>query len=65
LTAFLGVEVREAFRAVAEQQQLTGASLNLDRVHKSVLALIAHLLAKMASRRGKMTLPQKSSVGGL
>lgn len=62
LTDLLGVEVREAFRTVAGQQQLTGTSLNLDRVHKSALALIAHLLAEMASRRGKMPPPQQSPV---
>jgi hypothetical protein len=65
MTDFLGVEVREAFRAVAEQQQHTAPSLNLDRVHKSALVLIAHVLAEMASRMGKSAPPQKSSVGDL
>jgi hypothetical protein len=55
LTDLLGVEVHAAFRAVAEQQQITGLSLNLDRAHKSALVLITYVLAEMASRRGKMT----------
>lgn len=65
LTEFLGVEVREAFRAVAEKQQYAASSLNLDLVHKSALVLIAHVLAEIASRTGKITPPQKSSVGDL
>jgi hypothetical protein len=65
LTDCLGVEVREAFRAVAEQQHHTAPALNLDRMHKSALVLIAHVLAEMASRRDKITPPQKSSVGDL
>ena len=36
LTALLGVEVGEAFRAVAARQQHTASSLNLDRVHRVV-----------------------------
>ena len=58
LTALLGVEVREAFRAVAEQQRHTAPALNLDRVHKSALVLIAYVLAERASWSDKMTTPQ-------
>ena len=47
LTACLGVEVREAFRAVAGHQRHTASSLNLDRVHKSALVLIAQALAEL------------------
>ena len=65
LTALLGVEVHEAFRAVAAQQRHTAPALNLDRMHKSALVLIAHVLAEMASRRDKFTPPQTSLVGDL
>ena len=46
LTELLGVEVWEAFRAVAARQQHTALSLNLDRIHKSALVLISHVLAE-------------------
>ncbi len=45
LTELLGVEVNEAFRAVAARQQHAAPSLNLDRAHKSALVLLAHVLA--------------------
>jgi hypothetical protein len=34
MSVLLGVEVREAFRAVAAQQQHAAPSMNLDRAHK-------------------------------
>ncbi len=45
LTALFGVEVGDAFQAVAARQQHAALSLNLDRVHMSWLVLIAHVLA--------------------
>ena len=50
LTALLGVEVGEAFHAVAAKQQHAASSLNLDRVHKSTLVLVAHVLEEAVNR---------------
>jgi hypothetical protein len=49
LTTLLGIEVREAFDAVAASQHYPAPSLNLDRVHKSALLLIAYVLEKTTS----------------
>jgi hypothetical protein len=46
LTALLGVEVREVFERVAATQHHPASSPNLDRVHKSALVLLAHVLEK-------------------
>lgn len=53
MSVLLGVEVREAFSAVAAKQQHAAPSMNLDRAHKSALVLIAHLLAEAVHRAGK------------
>lgn len=50
LTALLGIEAGEAFRAVAVRQQHAASSLNLDRVHKSGLVLLAHVLGEAMNR---------------
>lgn len=50
LTALLGVEVGEAFRAVAARQQHAASSLNIDHVHKSGLVLLAHVLEEAMNR---------------
>jgi hypothetical protein len=44
LTTLLGIEAREAFDAVAAAQHYPAPSPNLDRVHKSALVLLAHVL---------------------
>lgn len=49
LTALLGVEVGEAFRAVAGRQRHAASSLNLDRAHKPALVLVAHVLEEAMS----------------
>jgi predicted transcriptional regulator len=51
LTALLGIEVREAFVAVATAQRYQSPSLNLDRVHKSTLVLLAYVLDKAAMKQ--------------
>lgn len=53
LSALLGVEVREAFRAVAAKQHHAAPSLNLDRAHKSALVLIAHVFEEALRRAGR------------
>ncbi len=50
LTALLGVEVKEAFRAVAAKQNHSAHSMNFDRAHKSALVLLAHVLTEETSR---------------
>ena len=50
LTELLGVEVGEAFRAVAASQRHDAQSMNLDRAHKSALVIIAHVLAGIPDR---------------
>lgn len=47
LTALMGVEVREIFDKVADAQHHPALSPNLDRVHKSALVLLAHVLGKV------------------
>lgn len=41
----LGVDVRQAFSTVATAQQIRGGAMNLDRAHKSMLVLLAHVLS--------------------
>ncbi len=50
LTELLGVEVGEAFRAVAASQRPDARSMHLDRVHKSALVIIAHALTGIVNR---------------
>ena len=42
----LGVDVRQAFSTVATAQQIRGGDMNLDRAHKSMLVLLAHVLSQ-------------------
>jgi hypothetical protein len=44
------MEVAQAFRAVAARQRHNAPSLNLDRVHKSALVLVAHVLTGVFKR---------------
>ena len=53
MSVLLGVEVHEAFRAVAAEQQHAAPAVNLDRAHKSALVFIAHVLAAAMHRAGK------------
>ena len=46
LTELLGMEGQKAFGAVAALQSHAGSGLNLDRIHKSALVLMAHVLAQ-------------------
>jgi hypothetical protein len=46
LTDLLGMDVRQAFDSVATAQQIRGGSMNLDRAHKSMLVLLAHVLTQ-------------------
>ena len=41
----LGMDVRQAFGTVATAQQIRGGAMNLDRAHKSMLVLLAHVLS--------------------
>jgi translation initiation factor 2 alpha subunit (eIF-2alpha) len=50
LTTLLGIEAREAFDAVAAAQHYPAPSLNLDRVHKSALILLAHVLGEATGK---------------
>lgn len=51
LTELLGIEVREAFAAVAAAQRYQSPPLNLDRAHKSTLVLLAYVLDKAVGER--------------
>ena len=51
LSALIGIEVREAFVAVATAQRYQSSSLNLDRAHKSTLVLLAYVLGKAARKQ--------------
>ena len=42
----LGMDVRQAFGTVATAQQIRGGAMNLDRAHKSMLVLLAHVLSQ-------------------
>jgi hypothetical protein len=47
LKVLMGVDVREAFERVAVAQHHPASSINLDRVHKSALVLLAHVLERV------------------
>ena len=53
ISVLLGVDAREAFHAVAEEQPHAAPSLHLDRADQSALVLIAHVLAAAMHRAGK------------
>lgn len=42
----LGIDVRRAFNEVALTQQIRSGGMNLDRAHKSMLVLLAHVLTQ-------------------
>jgi hypothetical protein len=42
----LGIDIRQAFGTVATAQQIRGGAMNLDRAHKSMLVLLAHVLSQ-------------------
>jgi hypothetical protein len=46
LSVSLGMDVRQAFDEVAVTQQIRGGGMNLDRAHKSMLVLLAYVLAQ-------------------
>ena len=46
----LGIDVRQAFSAVAAAQQIRGGAMNLDRTHKSMLVLLAHVLSQKSGK---------------
>jgi hypothetical protein len=46
LSERLGMDVRRAFNEVAITQQIRSGGMNLDRAHKSMLVLLAHVLAQ-------------------
>lgn len=46
LSEILGMDVRRAFNEVAVTQQIRSGGMNLDRAHKSMLVLLAHVLAQ-------------------
>jgi hypothetical protein len=50
LGELLGMDIREAFDSVTRIQQIRGGDMNLDRAHKSMLVLLAHVLAHSTSR---------------
>lgn len=52
LSEFLGMDVREAFDAIAAIQQIRSGNMNLDRAHKSMLVLLAHVLAQSTRKSG-------------
>jgi len=50
LGQLLGMDVRQAFDSVTHVQQIRGGDMNLDRAHKSMLVLLAHVLAQSKGR---------------
>jgi predicted DNA-binding protein len=50
LGQLLGMDVRQAFDSVTRVQHIRGGDMNLDRAHKSMLVLLAHVLAQSKSR---------------
>ena len=50
LSLILGIDVQKAFSSVATRQQIRGGAMNLDRTHKSMLVLLAHVLAQSTSK---------------
>jgi hypothetical protein len=47
ITKLLGRDVGQSFEAVAAAQQIRGGNMNLDRTHKSMLVLLAHVLERV------------------
>jgi hypothetical protein len=47
ITKLLGRDVGQSFEAVAAAQQIQGGHMNLDRAHKSMLVLLAHVLERV------------------
>jgi hypothetical protein len=50
LGQLLGMDVRQAFDSVTHVQHIRGGDMNLDRAHKSMLVLLAHVLAQSKSK---------------
>ena len=50
LSQILGIDVQQAFSSIAAHQQIRGGAMNLDRTHKSMLVLLAHVLAQGTSK---------------
>jgi hypothetical protein len=50
LGQLLGMDVRQAFDSVTQVQHIRGGDMNLDRAHKSMLVLLAHVLAQSKSK---------------
>lgn len=50
LSQILGIDVQQAFSSIAAHQQIRGGAMNLDRTHKSMLVLLAHVLAQRTSQ---------------
>lgn len=50
LSQILGLDVQQAFSSIAAHQQIRGGAMNLDRTHKSMLVLLAHVLAQRTSQ---------------
>ena len=50
LGQLLGMDVRQAFDSVTRVQQIRGGDMNLDRAHKSMLVLLAHVLTQSKSK---------------
>jgi hypothetical protein len=44
------MDLRQAFDSVTQVQQIRGGDMNLDRAHKSMLVLLAHVLAQSKSK---------------
>ncbi|MDQ3803068.1 MAG: hypothetical protein M3416_04345 [Acidobacteriota bacterium] len=51
MTRLLRWDVGQAFEAAAAVQQIRGGHMNLDRAHKSMLVLLAHILERAVSRQ--------------
>jgi hypothetical protein len=52
LSELLGMDVRRAFSEVAITQHIRSGEMNLDRAHKSMLVLLAYVLAQSKSQSG-------------
>ncbi len=51
LGELLGDDLKEAFEVVAAKQNIKGGTMNIDRAHKSVLVILAHVLNNVVSTR--------------
>jgi predicted DNA-binding protein len=51
VTNLLGRDVGQSFEAVAAAQHIRGGHMNLERAHKSMLVLLAHVLEQVPSDR--------------